>query len=125
MGHPNEDQTRQGYDAFAKGDLETVGGFMAEDIVWHVLGRTRLSGEYRGRDEVFGYFATLVQEFGGTLRIEVHDVMANDVHAAALTTIRAERIDQKGVDAYNMSNGKATEAWTFVEDQEEVAAILE
>jgi uncharacterized protein len=129
MGHPNEEQTRQGYDAFAEGDLETVGGFMADDVVWHVLGRSRLSGEYRGRDEVFRYFATLFQELGGTLNIEIHDVLANDDHAVALTTIRAERngrtIEQRGVDVYNMSDGKTTEAWTFVEDQEGIADFLE
>jgi ketosteroid isomerase-like protein len=129
MPHPNESQTRDGYDAFAKGDLETVGGFLTDDVVWHVLGRSRLSGEYRGRDEVFGYFATLFQELAGTLSIELHDVMANDEHAVALTTIRAERngrrIEQKGVDVYNMSDGLVTEAWSFTEDQEAIAALLE
>jgi hypothetical protein len=56
-------------------------------------------------------------------------VLANDEHSVALTTTRAERagktIEQKSVEVYNLTDGKTTEAWTFIEDQQEVAALLE
>jgi hypothetical protein len=42
------------FQAFAAGDLETVGGIPAEDIMWRVAGTSVLSGEYRGREAVYG-----------------------------------------------------------------------
>ena len=55
MAHPNADLLNKGYDAFEKGDLETVQGLFTEDAVFHVPGRSRLSGDYRGRDEVLAF----------------------------------------------------------------------
>ena len=34
MSHPNEEVLRRGYEAFAKGDLDTVMSIFDEDIVW-------------------------------------------------------------------------------------------
>jgi ketosteroid isomerase-like protein len=31
MAHPNEDLAREGFAAFARGDMEVVGQFLAED----------------------------------------------------------------------------------------------
>ena len=53
--HPNVELTRQGYEAFAKGDLAALSGLIADDVTWHVLGIGPLSGDYRGRDGVFGF----------------------------------------------------------------------
>ena len=36
MAHPNEDLARRGYEAFAKGDLDTLNSLMTDDLVWHV-----------------------------------------------------------------------------------------
>ena len=40
MAHPNVDLLNKGYDAFDKGDLDTVRALFAEDIVFHVPGRS-------------------------------------------------------------------------------------
>ncbi len=45
MAHPNEELLRRGYEAFAKGDLDTVMSIFDEDIVWHEPGRNALGGE--------------------------------------------------------------------------------
>ena len=64
--HPNIELTRQGYDAFAKGDLAALSELIAGDATWHVLGVGPLSGTYHGRDEIFGFFGRLAEETGGT-----------------------------------------------------------
>jgi ketosteroid isomerase-like protein len=115
MGHPNEDLLRRGYEAFAKGDIETLGELFADDIVWHVGGRSQLAGDYRGKQEVFGLFARFAELSGGTLRIELHDALANDEHGIALQKATGERegrtLDDNGVGVYHASGGKVTEAW--------------
>lgn len=74
MAHPNEDLVRRGFAAFGAGDIATLGELFADDIVWHVGGRSPISGDYKGKDEVFGFFAQLAERAGGTLHVDVHDV---------------------------------------------------
>ena len=54
--HPNVARIRNIYAAFANGDLAAVNDVFAEDLVWHDAGRGQLSGDYRGREAVFGFF---------------------------------------------------------------------
>lgn len=121
MAHPNEVLLRKGYDAFAKGDLDTIRGLFAPDIVWTVPGRSPLAGTYKGIDEVFGLFAELVKRSEGTFQIELHDVLANDQHAVALATLNGRRgnrtLNVHDVATYHVKNGRVTEAWFASEDE--------
>ena len=119
--HPNAALPRKGYEAFASGDMATMTDLFAEDVVWHLAGNNPLSGVHRGRDAVFAIFAKTTQLSGGTFKIELHDVLANDQHAVALTRGTASRqgkqLNSLDTDVYHMSNGKVTEFWSFAEDQ--------
>ncbi len=121
MAHPNEDLVRKGYKAFSEGDLETIDTLFADDIVWHVPGKSSISGDYKGKEEVFGFFGKVTQETGGTFKIDLHDVLANDEHAVVLTKSSAEKdgksLEGNGVAVYHVTDGKVTEAWQLSEDQ--------
>jgi len=123
MAHPNEELLRRGYEAFAQGDLKAVKEIFVEDIVFHVPGRGLMSGEYRGREAVLGFFAKGQELSGGTLRIELHDVAATDEHAIALQINRAERngktLAARVVAVYHIRDGKAAEAWFLTDSQDE------
>jgi uncharacterized protein len=118
--HPNVEVARRGYDAFAKGDLATLSELLADDVVWHVQGAGPLTGDYRGRDQVFGFFGRLVEETGGTFRLDVHDILANDEHTAVLATLSASRGGRSlAVPVVNVSHnrdGKITEFWASTTD---------
>jgi uncharacterized protein len=43
---------------------------------------------------VFGFFGRLAEETGGTFRLDVHDIIANDEHTAVLATLTATRGDK-------------------------------
>jgi uncharacterized protein len=121
--HPNVEHARRGYDAFAKGDLVALGELMADDIVWHVKGAGPLNGDYRGRDQVFAFFGRLAEETGGTFRLDVHDILANDDHTATLATLSTSRggksIETPVVNvSHNDSDGKITEFWASTTDPE-------
>lgn len=115
MAHPNEDLVRRGYDAFMAGDMETLNELFADDIVWHAPGRNALSGDHRGKDAVFAVFAKLAELTGGTFKLEIHDVLANDEHVVVLARSTAERdgkrLDDNGVQVFHVSDGKVTEQW--------------
>jgi len=123
VAHPNEDLIRAGLDAFGKGDLDAVRGFFADDIAWHSPGRNPLAGDYKGIDQVMGLFARLFELTGGTFRLEVHDVLANDEHGVVLATAKAEKggktLSDNGVQVFHLRDGKVTESWLHPSDQYE------
>ena len=50
--HPNERLLRQEYEARAGRDDTSLADLFADDIVWHVPGRSTISGDYRGKEQV-------------------------------------------------------------------------
>ena len=119
--HPNADLLRKGYEAFDKGDMAVLTNLFAENVVWHVPGNSPISGEHRGREAVFAAFAKTVELSGGSFKIELHDLLANDEHTVALTRATGSRqgkqLNSLDTDVYHMANGKVTEFWSFAEDQ--------
>ncbi len=117
--HPNVELSRRGYDAFAKGDMATLSELIADDVVWHVQGGP-LSGTYRSREEVFGFFGRLAEETAGTFRLDVHDVLANDEHSVALCVLSASRgtksIEVPVANVAHVRDGKITEFWGATTD---------
>ena len=69
---------RRGYEAFNKGDLETLTELFDEGAAWHLPGRSSLAGDHEGREAAFAYFARLGQESGGTFQAEVQALIADD-----------------------------------------------
>jgi len=118
--HPNVEVTRRGYDAFAKADLAALAELIADDVTWHAQGLGPLSGTYHGRDEVLNFFVRLAEETGGTFRLDVHDVLANDEHAVALCTLSASRgnksVEVPVANISHVRDGKVTEFWGATTD---------
>jgi ketosteroid isomerase-like protein len=121
MAQDNAALIRKGYDAFIAGDMATLSELFHEDAVWHLPGNGGLAGTKKGRDETFAYFGELVARSNGTLKVTMHDVLANDEHAIGLHNDRAERngktIDHNVVLIFHLRDGKIAEAWEFHEDQ--------
>jgi ketosteroid isomerase-like protein len=118
--HPNVEIARRGYEAFAKGDMATLTELIADDVVWHVQGVGPLDGDYHGRDQVFGFFGRLAEETGGTFRLDVHDILANDEHTAVLCNLSATRgnksIATPVVNVSHNRDGRITEFWAATTD---------
>lgn len=110
MAHPNEETIRRAYAAINSGDLGAFASEFSDDAIWH-------GSEARvvGADAIAQLVGQLREASGGTLRVELHDVLANDDHAVALQTTRAERKGQSLVDrvvyVFHLREGRITEAW--------------
>jgi ketosteroid isomerase-like protein len=128
MAHPNEELVRRGFDAFATGDVDTLRELFDQDAVWHAPGRNSLAGDHQGVDAILGFFARTMEVTGGTFRVELHDVVANDEHAVAIYIERAQRagrnLDNKTVLVSHIRNGRLAEAWQLSEDQYAVDEFL-
>ena len=121
MGHPNEDLIRRGYDAFSRGDMDTLRELFHPNIVWHAPGRSQLAGDHQGVDTVLGYFGRTMELTGGTFRVEVHDVVANDEHGVGLNSIHAERegrtLEDNTTLVFHIRDGMVTEVGQYWADQ--------
>jgi ketosteroid isomerase-like protein len=119
--HPNLDLMRRGYEAYQNGDMDTINELFADDVVWHIAGRSPIAGDYRGKEQVFGFFGTLQERSNGTSTVEVHDLLANDEHGVAIVIESASRNgnDYRGnaTHVLHLKDGKVTEFWDAHPDQ--------
>ena len=120
MAHPNEELVRRGYEAFNNADVDTLRQLFADTTIFHEPGRSPISGDYQGLDQVLGFFGTLAERSGGTFRATLHDVVANDEHAVALLGVSAERegktLKDNTVQVWHIKDGKVTESWLHPSD---------
>ncbi len=119
--HQNEILLRMAYDAQARGDIDAYIDLLSEDIVLHIPGRSRIAGEYRGKEEVRRHFREIATLSGGTFRTQIHDVLAGEEHVVGLVRAQAERdgatVDLPRVHVWHVRNGKLAEVWIHPEDQ--------
>jgi ketosteroid isomerase-like protein len=128
--HPNVALVRRAMQAMNEQDLSkaeqemaVVDAFMADDIVWHEIGRAE---PRRGKGELRA--AMMDGARGGTIAYEVHDIIANDDHAIALGTATATRGDRtlqyRTAEIFHIRDGKAVERWAFSDDTATIVAFF-
>jgi len=127
MTHPNESLGREANAAFGRGDLNALQKYFAEDIRWHIPGRGPLAGHHEGIAQVMALLSKISGLSGGTARLELHDILANDTHTVTLATIHADRAGKHYQDnlvqVAHVQNGKVTEIWTHPADPDAAAVF--
>jgi ketosteroid isomerase-like protein len=122
--HDNGELIRSGYEAFSKGDMETIAKIFANDIQWNISGRNLISGSYSGQEETFAFFGKLLELSDGTFSVSVHDLLASDDHVVVLAKESASRngksLDSDDVHVWHIADGKAVEFWGISKEQHEV-----
>jgi hypothetical protein len=79
------------YEAFSRGNIQSVLTILAEDILWHVPGRGPLSRDYSGPDEVLGFFDHFMRLSEGTFRVQIDEIFAEGDRVVILCTETARR----------------------------------
>ena len=119
--HPNAVLARQIADAFSRGDMQALEGFLADDVIWHEIGR---SEPRRGKVALREAVGAVDYEITGTL----HDVVANDDHTIALGEATATRAGKtftyRTAEIYHIRDGKIAERWAFSDDTAAITAFF-
>ena len=109
----NVELVEKGYAAFSSGDLDALAQVMSPDVVHLAPGSNQTSGEYRGRDEVFGLYGKLFELSDGTFTIELDraeprgdDQVVARHHGRA--TRNGRTIDTRSTIVFTIVDGKAT-----------------
>ncbi len=112
---------RKGYEAYGRGDEVGVMSVLADDLVWHSLGRGPMAGDYKGKEELAAYFGKTAELSGGTFREQVLDVAGNAIRAFGLVVFSAERdgkaLHTRSVHVADVEDGKITEFTEYFDDQ--------
>jgi ketosteroid isomerase-like protein len=119
--HPDVALVRQMAEAFAQGDMERAGSYLADDVVWHEIGRAE---PRRGMAELQASAGDVDYEITGS----IHDIVGNGEHVVALFDATATRngrtLDYKVAEIYHLRDGKITERWAFSDDTATIAAFF-
>ena len=96
--HPNATLVRSGFDRFVGGDPAGLLELFAPEAVWHVPGANAMSGDYRGLDEIIAFLRRTAELTGGTYRVELLWVVADDDHAVAVYRAQGTRDGERSLD---------------------------
>jgi ketosteroid isomerase-like protein len=94
---------------------------LADDIEWRTPGSGRNAGVRKGKQELYAVIGELAELTGGTLRGELHDVLASDQRVVVLQTTRGERegkapLEDDEVIVFRIREGKIVEAREYPAD---------
>jgi ketosteroid isomerase-like protein len=105
---------RRAYEAFNKGDIDTLVELFDESIQWHLPGRSSMAKDYQGRDATLAYFGLIGQETGGTFRAELQHLLTDDDdHVVGIQRSTGERngkrLDVGNCIVFQVKDGRVTD----------------
>lgn len=126
--HATEQLIRRLFDAFGRRDLDEAVALFDSEAVFHVPGRSEISGTYRGRAGVLDYWRRQIELSAGSLRTELVSVEPEDDHVVVSVDVTAARDGHpakwRRVVVYRIGRGKIVEASVAEGDQDAADTIF-
>ena len=87
-----------------------------------------MSGDYQGKEAVFGFFGRLAERSGGTARLHLQDAVTDDWFAVALVEVAGrvggETLDgERAVLVLRVQDGRFVELWSHHYDQQKMNQV--
>jgi ketosteroid isomerase-like protein len=120
-----------GYLAAAKrGDWDTAFGYFADDIVFHIPGRSSFAGDHRGKDAAREYIQTIRDHYrNGEIELELIDMLTSEERVVLLVRERfqgdADPVEIRRANVYRVQGDAIVEISIFEADQYTVDALLD
>jgi ketosteroid isomerase-like protein len=119
--HPNVTVAREASEALSRGDIETAASYLADDVVWHEIGRAE---PRRGKAALMAGAGATDFEITG----RIHDVVGNDEHVVVLVDATATRggrtLQYRTAEILHVKDGKIAERWAFSDDTARIVAFF-
>jgi uncharacterized protein len=116
---------RRGYEAFAKGDVETLKTLFAPNATWRATATGVLRGDYRGAQAILEFFGQIAHETSGTARVEPQTMAASGDHVFVSQRVtgkrKGETQDTQSVLVFKLDKGVVNEVTEFQFDYPAVA----
>lgn len=82
--HPNVGRLREGFAAFARGDLDAVRATLTDTCTWTNAGTSPIAGSHTGWAAIQEMFGTLINTTDGTFSMKVLSTVGDAKHAIAV-----------------------------------------
>lgn len=112
---------RQTYDAFSRGDLDTLMEHFDDDVTHIVPGSSKVSGRHVGREAVLALYGRLFELTAGTLRVELERLVTDGEHRViashtATMSDAGETVSQLAAILFTLRDGRVVEIQDFFAD---------
>jgi ketosteroid isomerase-like protein len=115
--------------AAKRGDWDTAFGFLADDLLIHIPGRSAFAGQRLGKDAAVGYISSIRQRYPeGGIELEVIDMLSSEERVVLLVRERfhgeGPPVEIRRANVYRVKGGKVVEVSIFEADQYVVDELL-
>jgi 2'-5' RNA ligase len=101
--------------AYAGGELDALRPWLADDVIWHVPGRSQIAGEHRGVEAVLAYFDIRRRLTDETFRVSVRGLSVVGERVVQLAGGSADRdgssVRWETVGVFRVAGGRIAECW--------------
>lgn len=91
MEHTNATRMRETVGAFMAGDMPLLLEGFAPEVLFYAPGDSPAAGTFTGREGIERFFTIMNEVSGGSLRVEVDDVLAGDRFVTIFLRITGQR----------------------------------
>jgi ketosteroid isomerase-like protein len=116
--HPNAKKYREVTEAFMAGNVELMSDYVADNVEWWYIGGDQPKRGKQALMEMYGALSDV------EIKVDLHDILANDEHLIALVNATAKRGDRtfnyKTAEIHHIKDGKITHRWAFSDDTEAI-----
>ena len=124
----NVDTIHRAYQAFNSGDMKTLTELFHENASWHYPGRSPMSGDHKGRDAVFAFFARAGQATEGTFQANLLHLLADeDGRVVSIQRPTAQRggksLSADSCIVFEVKNGRVVSATEYIYDLDAAEAF--
>ena len=127
MKHPNVALLEKLYQDFSKGDIQAVLAACSDSITFQIPGKSKLAGKYTKATFERELVMKLQELSGGTLNVNVHDILASEQHATVLLSDRLIRdgkpVEMRIVHVWRFENGTPVAWYEYPRDLYQFDAI--
>jgi len=119
----NEQIVKKLYDAQSRAAFEEYFSLLSDDVVYYAAGDCLVSGVHKGKEKLKEIGMITFKETGGTHRVHLKSIIANDSYVAVVDTWKASRkgrdIEMDNLLVYKLECDKILEIREFIGDVKE------
>jgi uncharacterized protein len=120
MKHPHAQALEKLYTHLAQGEIQPAIDVCSEKMTYQVPGNSKLAGKYDRTAFVRDFSGKLRELSGGTFKLEIHDILASDLHATVLASCKLVRdgkpAEFRTVHVWRFENGKPLAGYEYPRD---------
>ncbi|MFJ8533494.1 nuclear transport factor 2 family protein [Streptomyces sp. NPDC093591] len=123
--HQHAQLVRKGYEAFSRGDMDTLRTLLTGDATHHFPGDHSMAGDYKGQDACIDMYQRLFEETAGTFKVELRHLFADgrghvmSVHHATAER-QGKRLDMDGGIVFRIVGEKVSDLDECVADMDKL-----